>query len=89
MQGTRQDWKETHQTVDRRDLRSVGAGVIFVFCSVFVFSQFRTFSGRKVFYLVLVKNKQHSYTDGGNSIWSIPYEGQHFNIYQSCKCICP
>ena len=48
-----------------------------------------SFSGRKVFYLVLVKNKQHSYIDGGNSIWSIPYERQHFNIYQSCKCICP
>ena len=45
MQGTKQDWKETHQTVDRRDLRSVGAGVIFVFCSVFVFSQFCTIQG--------------------------------------------
>ena len=48
-----------------------------------------SFSGRKVFYLVHVKNKQHSYIDGGNSIWSILYKGQHFNICHSSKYICP
>ena len=45
MQSTKQDWKEIHQTVDRRDLSTAGACVIFVFCSVFVFSQLGTIQG--------------------------------------------
>lgn len=60
MQDTKQDLKEIYQTVDRSELCTAGANIIFAFCFVFVFSQLHTrsmfsFLGRKVFYLIHLK----------------------------------